>query len=365
LQFYPGASLHSDPTSTWVPNETALRSMLEEAGFRVESQLQLGQRGIATADRIENPAAEQIKDLDRSVGLFGARPGGPADAESSIGEIGAVEYNGAALAPAEADAARSDHGALPLPPLEMRKMVGPTDPSLFDNPSGVPVFPDLPPHAYESIFDFGCGCGRVARQLIQQNPRPGRYLGVDLHPALVKWCQDNLSPHAPEFEFRHHDVIHPTRNAGIDKPEIRPLEAASGEFSLVLAHSVFTHLVEAQAEYYFSEAARILSPTGILASTWFLFDKRGFPMMQDFQNALYLNDLDPTNAVIFDRNWLVDLARRHGLTIFSASPPAVRGFQWAIQMAPTSSGIDEVAIPEDRAPFATDSRYAPHPERVL
>ena len=27
-------------------------------------------------------------------------------------------------------------------------------------------------------------------------------------------------------------------------------------------------------------------------------------MMQDFQNALYINDIDPTNAVIFDRDWL-------------------------------------------------------------
>ena len=27
-------------------------------------------------------------------------------------------------------------------------------------------------------------------------------------------------------------------------------------------------------------------------------------MMQDFQNALYINDVDPTNAVIFDREWL-------------------------------------------------------------
>ena len=27
-------------------------------------------------------------------------------------------------------------------------------------------------------------------------------------------------------------------------------------------------------------------------------------MMQDFQNALYINDVDPSNAVIFDREWL-------------------------------------------------------------
>ena len=53
------------------------------------------------------------------------------------------------------------------------------------------------------------------------------------------------------------------------------------------------------------------SPDGVAVTTWFLFDKANFPMMQEFQNALYISDFDPTNAVIFDRTWLSGaLARR-------------------------------------------------------
>ncbi len=44
-----------------------------------------------------------------------------------------------------------------------------------------------------------------------------------------------------------------------------------------------------------------MAPDGLLRSTWFLCEKRYFPMMQDFQNALYINENDTTNAVIYDR----------------------------------------------------------------
>jgi SAM-dependent methyltransferase len=252
----------------------------------------------------------------------------------------------------------SESVELPLPPPEMRELVGPTDPADFDNPSRALVFPELPSHAYEFVFDFGCGCGRLARKLIQQDPPPRRYLGVDVHPAMIKWCQAHLSPHAPGFEFRHHDVAHATRNPGPGKPDTKPFDAADGAVTLVIAHSVFTHLVQAQAEYYLSEVARILSPTGVFASTWFLFDKRPFPMMQHFQHALYINEVDPTNAVIFDRGWLIDAARRSGLTIFSAAPPKIRGFHWYIYMTPARAGLEEIELPPDEAPIAGSGALA-------
>jgi tRNA (mo5U34)-methyltransferase len=49
MQFYPGAALNSDSTCVWAPNEACLSAMLEETGFEVESQLRIGQRGVAFA----------------------------------------------------------------------------------------------------------------------------------------------------------------------------------------------------------------------------------------------------------------------------------------------------------------------------
>jgi SAM-dependent methyltransferase len=93
-----------------------------------------------------------------------------------------------------------------MPPYEMRVLVGPANEAAFDHPSGELVFPYLDESAYECVFDFGCGCGRVARQLLQQRVRPRRYVGIDLHRGMIQWCNENLAPLAPEFEFRHHDV---------------------------------------------------------------------------------------------------------------------------------------------------------------
>ena len=63
---------------------------------------------------------------------------------------------------------------IPLPPLELRRLVGPTDPADFDNATGRPIYADfdVPLQAYDTVFDFGCGCGRLARQLLMQSPKP-------------------------------------------------------------------------------------------------------------------------------------------------------------------------------------------------
>jgi SAM-dependent methyltransferase len=237
---------------------------------------------------------------------------------------------------------------LPVPPPEMRDLIGGSGPERFDNPTGEPVYDCLPPDAYEAVFDFGCGCGRVARQLIQQQPRPQRYLGMDLHAGMVEWCRRELAPHAPGFEFEHHDIY----NAGLNpqgEHRTLPLPAGDGEFTLFNAISVFTHSTQDQTEHYLREAARVLRPDGWLNATWFLFDKALFPMMQPFQNALFINETDPSNAVIFDRAWVRETARGLGLVITQALPPPVRGFHWQLVMRPDGIAT-EVDLPEDTAP---------------
>ena len=239
-----------------------------------------------------------------------------------------------------------------MPPPALRDLVGGSGPEAFENPEGAPIYPEVPRRAYESVLDLGCGCGRVARQLLlqQRRHRPSRYLGVDLHRGMVEWCQLNLAPHAPGFRFEHHDVY----NAGLNPTgasRLLPLPAGDQEYSLLIAVSVFTHMAQDQAEHYLREASRVVQQDGYLQTTWFLFDKRDFPMMQDFQNALFINESDPSNAVIFDRGWLRETARDAGLTITRASPPEVKGFQWCIEMRPHATGEQEVALPADTAPI--------------
>jgi SAM-dependent methyltransferase len=217
----------------------------------------------------------------------------------------------------------------------MRKLVGPTDVAAFDNPSGTPVYPYLDEDAYRSVFDFGCGCGRVARQLMQQQPRPERYVEVDMHRGMIQWCRDNLEPVAQGFEFHHHDVHDSHFNPDESAAEVRRLPGEDSGFTLVNAFSVFTHITQRHVPFYLGEVSRVLTTDGVLHSTWFLFDKREFPLLQDHNNALYADDVFPRAAVIFDARWVRAVARDAGLIIHGAIPPEIRGRA-------------EVELPEDR-----------------
>jgi len=236
----------------------------------------------------------------------------------------------------------------PLPPIELRQLVGATQDSLYDNPSGGVLFPEVPPEAYDFVFDWGCGCGRIARQLLQQHPRPGKYVGVDLHRGMVHWCRQNLSPHAENFEFQHQDI----HNLGLNpdgKATVLPFPVPASSVTLFLAWSVFTHVNEEAAMFYLHELGRVLHPAGVAVTTWFLFDKTDFPMMQEFQNALFINDVDPTNAVIFDKSWLRRTVDRAGLTLSVIVPPAIRGFHWKIYMKKAEPGATHAEFPLDVA----------------
>jgi SAM-dependent methyltransferase len=144
----------------------------------------------------------------------------------------------------------------------------------------------------------------------------------------------HLVPVSPEFGFRHHDVFQEFMNPDGTFDQI-PLPAPDGSVTLFLAWSVFTHLLQPDAEFYLRELSRLLRPDGVAVTTWFLFDKSEFPMMQDFQNALYISDFDPTNAVIFDRTWLAGALAAAGLEVMSQTAPHVPGHQWAMHLGKT------------------------------
>lgn len=244
------------------------------------------------------------------------------------------------------------NAAPPMPPMELRVLVGPRDDQDFDKPTGRPVYPDLPAEAYRSVFDFGCGCGRTARQLIQQSPRPARYVGVDPHPGLIDWANANLAPAAPGFEFRHHDVYSPGYAPGNSLRLADRFPMEDGGASLVVAHSVFTHLSRDQAGFYLAEVARVLATDGVAFTSWFFFDNASTPFFADGPHALYADEKDFSAAVLYDRKWFLSAVRQVGLAVVRTRPPGLPGHQWAVWLARRAGGeADQFPLGEEGAEF--------------
>jgi SAM-dependent methyltransferase len=169
---------------------------------------------------------------------------------------------------------------------------------------------------------------------------------------MVKWCTENLSPIDSNFTFEHHDVFNAGLNPhGRSADAVLPLPQESATASLVLACSVFTHLLQRDIPLYLAEMRRIMRPDGVLIASWFLFEKAEFPMMQDFQDCLYINDVDPTNAVMVDKQWLAKTAAAAGLVMSRTVPPSLRGFQWEIEFRPAVDDQQHVSFPSDSAEY--------------
>jgi SAM-dependent methyltransferase len=254
-----------------------------------------------------------------------------------------------------------------MPPLDYRRWVGPVAEAAYENPDGSLVYPEFPPERYASVFDFGCGCGRVARQLILQRSRPKRYVGIDLHPELIAWCQANLQPAAPGFSFHHHDVFDRLQNSDPSKPEVLPFPVEDASVTLFEALSIFTHITQPQIAFYLGEAARVLAPEGEMNATFLLFEKDEFAVIaHDAQrNALYIDYDYPSAAVYYDRSWLQDTFKQAGLALRRiANIPDEHGHQFRLILGRAADGEAAMALPNAHEtdpspdPAARDRRSA-------
>ena len=100
-----------------------------------------------------------------------------------------------------------------------------------------------------AMLDFGCGCGRVLRHWHALSRT--RICGSDYSPKLVDWSRSQLG-----FAEVHLNQLKP------------PTDFAEGEFDLVYALSVFTHLTPEFQRPWFTDLARITKPGGhLLMST--------------------------------------------------------------------------------------------------
>lgn len=115
-----------------------------------------------------------------------------------------------------------------------------------------------------AFLDVGCGCGRIAHSLVNEPLRA--YVGFDRHPAMIRWCQQEITSRAPNFQFHWFDI-----KSSYGKIDGHPgsIEACSfvfpfreDEFDTCFASSVFTHMPISEVNHYLGEIHRVVRPGG-------------------------------------------------------------------------------------------------------
>ena len=117
----------------------------------------------------------------------------------------------------------------------------------------------LQPH--HTILDVGSGQGRLALPLTRVLST-GYYIGLEIVPGAVVWCQQAYRDY-PHFRFVHADVHNEYYNPGgrYRAAEYR-FPCADASFDLIIALSVFTHMLPLDVRHYLQEIRRCLAPTG-------------------------------------------------------------------------------------------------------
>lgn len=110
------------------------------------------------------------------------------------------------------------------------------------------------PAQWSRVFDWGCGCGRIARHITGLTP--ATVVGRDIDRYCVSWCQQHL----------------PGDYAACDLDP--PLDVAPASIDFAYGYSVITHLPANVQRLWFAELGRILKPGALLIVT---FHDRDFP----------------------------------------------------------------------------------------
>jgi SAM-dependent methyltransferase len=165
-----------------------------------------------------------------------------------------------------------------------------------------------------SVLDFGCGCGRVLRHL--KGRTNASLHGCDYNPTLIGWCQRHL----PVAQYRVNGLA-------------PPLPYDAGQFDVVYALSVFTHLSAPLQREWFAELARVVRPNGhaiitVLGDLWL------HRLTEDERGRLAAGEVIVRDANLAGRN---DCAAFHSAAAVEA---LARGF--TIAKAVPAGGTDAI-----------------------
>jgi SAM-dependent methyltransferase len=145
-------------------------------------------------------------------------------------------------------ASRAFGGPMPPPGLRARVGFGSRDEFTLVGREGARQILEVVGRRGGDWLDFGCGCGRLARFLIESGA-PRTYTGVDVDARQIAWAARHLGG-----------------RFGVMRPD-PPLDFPGEAFDVILAISIFTHFSELEQFAWLTELRRILRPGGLFVAT--------------------------------------------------------------------------------------------------
>ena len=209
---------------------------------------------------------------------------------------------------------------------------------MFDGPRNIEIFKksgdeflkyykdlcDFKPE--QNILDVGSGIGRKTIPLIRYINKNGRYNGLDISKIGINWCKNNISTKHENFVFKHIDVHNKIYNPNgriLASDLIFPYD--SNCFDLVVANSLFTHMLPKDINNYLKEISRVLKYGGKCFCTFFLLEKKLFntfipnsssPNFQyKYNNYRTNNKRAHEDAVCYPENFIFNLLETNNLIV--------------------------------------------------
>lgn len=220
--------------------------------------------------------------------------------------------------------------ALPFPPTHLIKHIGGDSAEDFESIAShfFEIFRDVGGiKPTDRVLDVGCGCGRMAIPLTRFLTS-GSYQGFDILPELIEWCQANITPRFPSFQFQLVNVRHDlySKDASLAVSDFSfPFQDDSFDFTFLT--SVFTHLVPEDLERYTAEIARTLRPGGTALITYFILNEESESLMKAADSkmniehefgragAKVMDVMHPEAVIAFPESYVRRVLSESGLTV--------------------------------------------------
>jgi SAM-dependent methyltransferase len=212
------------------------------------------------------------------------------------------------------------------PPLHLRRHVGGSTAG-FDGPgyefvAYLRLLAGL--RAGNFLWDLGCGCGMLELALRDFGWR-GRVVGTDIHRPCIEWARKHIAAKTPGVEFVHMDVRNPAYwPKGRSTAKEWLLGFRERGFDVVVAKSLFTHVLPDELDVYLGDVAGRLAAGGRALLTFFVLPADGprsagdgepriafRPFAEDGRCAVR-SLLAPTAAVAYDEGFLRQKLERAG-----------------------------------------------------